>query len=400
MLTLAEQAQAQSMSSTWTADQLVRLQRADLPALGLIGAADVNPVIADLWLWDIWPVQLDNGNVAEVLGGSLWVVLSAPRRADPDGRHDEARMRLLHHAGGAWRDCGNLLPDGFAPGSREWSGSTRLDVATGALTLWFTVAGRRGAVEHSAEQRLFHCRGTLHLTGDRPRASDWHALTESVVNDGRYYADTAIGKAISGQIKGFRDPYWFRDPADGKGYLLFTGSKAEAASRSDHDGVIGIALAEDACGTGAYMILPPIIDADGLANELERPHVIVHDGCYYLFWSTHAHVFAPGGPVAPTGLYGMVAPSLFGPYEPLNGSGLVLANPPREPRQAYAWQVIPSAGASFDVVSFVDLWGMDGCDPARDAGLKARQFGGTIAPVVTIMIDGKTTRILASEGAQ
>jgi levansucrase len=395
MLTIEEQAQSRSPCSDWTAAQLERLRLTEMPEIALIDATDVKPIIADRSLWDLWPVQDGNGDLAEIGGGSLWVMLSAPRGVDPDQRHDEARMRLLHHIGDAWLDCGDLLPDGFAPGSREWSGSTRLDIATGELTLWFTAAGRRGAADHSAEQRLFHCRGTLDLTGDRPCASDWHSLTESVKNDGRYYADPATGAPIGGQIKGFRDPYWFRDPADGQGYLLFTGSKATAESRSDYDGVIGVAAAQDASGTGAFTAVPPVIAADGLAGELERPHVVVHEGRYYLFWSTHSHVFAPAGPVGPTGLYGMVAPSLFGPYQPLNGSGLVLANPAREPRQGYAWQVIPSAGESFTVVSFIDFWGLEGRDCATDLRLKARQFGGTIAPAVTIMIDGKTTRIIA-----
>ncbi len=60
----------------------------------------------------------------------------------------------------------------------------------------------------------------------------------------------------------------------------------------------------------------------------------------------------------PTGLYGMVAPSLHGPYEPLNGTGLVIANPAAEPRQGYCWQVLDT----LEVISFVDHWGLHGRD--------------------------------------
>jgi levansucrase len=200
-----------------------------------------------------------------------------------------------------------------------------------------------------------------------------------------------VNQGVAGLIKGFRDPYWFRDPADGQGYILFTASKSAEASQSSHDGVVGIALANDENGLAPFTLLPPLIDADGQANELERPHVFVVDGHYYLFWSTQAHVFAPGGIAGPTGLYGMVAPSLFGPYEPLNRSGLVLANPPSEPKQAYAWQVVPG---TLEVVAFVDYWGVDGRDIDHDPALKASQFGGTIAPMVRIALDGKTTRIV------
>jgi levansucrase len=381
---------AEPASSLWTGAHIELLQSTALPQAPLIGGAEAAPVVPGLTLWDVWPVQLDNGDVAAVQGGSLWVVLSAPRRDDPNVRHTEARMRLLLRTNDHWHDCGDLLPDGFAPGSREWSGSTRLDPATGTVTLWFTAAGQRGKPPIDFEQRLFHATGTLDVSGALPHVVNWRGLTQSVLNDGSYYVDLSINQGIPGRIKGFRDPYWFRDPATGQGYILFTGSKPSHLSRSDYDGVIGIA-AEQA--DGSYTLLPSLIDADGLANELERPHIFVRDGLYYLFWSSQTHVFAPDGPVGPTGLYAMVAPSLFGPYMPLNGSGLVLTNPVSEPRQAYAWQVLPT----LDVVSFVDLWGLQGRDAEADAALKAAHFGGTIAPMIKININQKSTQLIADK---
>ncbi len=398
MLIADEQNSSQNHSkcSHWTHAHIARLDPATLPVTAIIGADDARPILPELALWDIWPVQLDDGSVAQVGGGSLWVILSAPRRADPNLRHDEARMRLLFRSGNEWHDCGNLLPDGFAPGSREWSGSTRINLETGEVALWFTAAGRRGDNIAQFEQRLFQAAGTLDLSGPEPRIANWRNLTQSATNDGKYYANLAENQGVPGRIKGFRDPYWFRDPADGQGYILFTGSKSAADSKSSHDGVIGIALANDADGIAptGFTLLPAIVDADGLVNELERPHVFVHDGLYYLFWSSQASVFAPGGAAGPTGLYGMAAPSLFGPYEPLNGSGLVLANPASEPLQAYAWQVVPS----LEVVSFVDYWGLNGADKESDPGLRSRQFGGTIAPVVRIAISGTTTHIVTELG--
>jgi levansucrase len=376
------------LCSHWTAAQLALVSVQKRPETPLISAIQAQPVVAGLTVWDVWPVQLDDGRVADIGGGSLWVALSAPRRDDPNLRHDEARMRLMLRTGDDWSDCGDLLPDGLAPGSREWSGSTRLNPVTGEVTLWFTAAGRRGAVTLDFEQRLFHAVGRLDLSGKLPRIAGWAGLTESVANDGNHYADLATRQGVAGRIKGFRDPYWFRDPADGQGYILFTGSKSAAASRSDYDGVIGIAASRD---DGTFELLPPLVDADGLANELERPHVIVHEGLYYLFWSTQSQVFSPDVAAGPTGLYGMVAPSLFGPYVPLNGSGLVLANPAAEPRQAYAWQVLPS----LEVVSFVDYWGLDGRAIDANPALKASQFGGTIAPMVTLALAEATTHIVA-----
>jgi levansucrase len=374
----------------WQGQQISQIDPNSIPCPPVFDASDIVHIDPTMTLWDIWPVQYDNGDVASVGGGSLWVMLSAPRRPDPDLRHDQARMRLLLRTSETWTDCGNLLPDGFAPGSREWSGSTRLDPVTGTITLWFTAAGRRGESHIDFEQRLFHARGHLDLSGLTPRVTGWHDLTQSVVNTGAYYADLATTQGSLGQIKGFRDPYWFRDPKDGQGYLLFTGSRASHVSQSNYDGVIGIAKADDADGVMPFVLQAPLIDAYGLASEMERPHVFVQDGLYYLFWSTQSHIFDANGPIGPTGLYGMVAPSLFGPYEPLNGSTLVLANPPSESRQAYAWQVVPTG----EIVSFVDYWGLNGRDPKIDLAAKQSQFGGCIAPSTQIVLSGATTRIV------
>jgi levansucrase len=144
-----------------------------------------------------------------------------------------------------------------------------------------------------------------------------------------------------------------------------------------------IALAE--AGPAGWSLRPPLLVAEGINHELERPHVIVHASSYYLFWSTQRHGFDPAG-TAPTGLYGFAAPALAGPYTPLNGSGLVLRNPPAQPDQAYAWLVRPD----LDVVSFVNYRGAaTDDDPARArAG-----FGGTIAPVLRLHLDGTATAV-------
>jgi levansucrase len=377
-------------ASFWRAEHVAAIADVPLPQSKIINADLAAPLSPQLSLWDIWPVQLDDGSVAPIANGSLWVMLSAPRKPDPDERHSVARMRLIYRHNDRWIDCGDLLPDGFSPGSREWSGSTRFDPKTNQVTLWFTAAGRVGATEPNFEQRLFQAVGQLDLSGALPKLVDWTGLTETVSNDGRFYADLRTDQGVPGRIKGFRDPYWFRDPADGRGYILFTGSKPSAKSNSAYNGVIGIAAATDDDGFASFSLLPPIIDGDGVVNELERPHMIFRDGQYYLFWSSQRSVFAPGGPAGPTGLYGMVGASPLGPFTPLNGTGLVVANPDAEPRQAYAWQVLPS----LEIVSFVDHWGLKGRDIAVDPLLKAAQFGGTIAPIIKITIDGATTSLV------
>ena len=226
------------------------------------------------------------------------------------------------------------------------------------------------------------------MSGATPTIVGWSAAKPLVINDGTFYVDLAVNQRKPGGILGFRDPYWFWDPFDDCEYILFTGSLP--GSVHECSGVVGLARAITNNNGAGFALMPPIVSADGLANEMERPHMLVRDSQYYLFWSTQHSVFADGGPKGPSGLYGMVGPSITGPFTPLNGTGLVIANPPAEPRQAYCWQVLDT----LEVISFVDHWGLRGRDPLSDPALNRAQFGGTIAPMLRIAINGATTELL------
>lgn len=358
----------------WSAAHVAAIQLTPAQTAPLLTDSDVTRVGPDLDLWDAWPIQRDDGHPAEVAQGeTLWMALAAPRFDDPDERHLHARIHLLSKTDAGWRDLGPAMPDGFAPGSREWSGSAVLDAAQMSVTLYFTAAGRRGEAETSFEQRLFRAEATLKRAGAGWRLDAWRGLAEIIARDPLYYMETAGPGGHVGTIKAFRDPAYFRDPADGQRYLFFAGSCA--ASRSSYNGVIGAAVS--AADGDPWRSLPPLLTADTLNNELERPHVVYHGGSYYLFWSTQRHVFNPDGPTGPTGLYGVVADRLTGPWRPLNGTGLVFANPASAHRQAYSWFVMPD----LLVTSFVDDWGED--DAAR-----ARRFGATFAPMLRLRLQG------------
>jgi len=330
------------MTSHWTRAHVARIADGPVPSAPLINPADLPPRFTKVDLWDFWPVQEMDGTIARFDDCELWMALSAPPMPDPLARHTHARIRLLERVGDTWQDRGDLLPDGLTPGSREWSGSAIVDPEHRRLTLFFTAAGRRGEARPSFEQRLFQTSSVL----DGVRPGDWSEPTQSVVSDGVLYDLAAQADGEVGTIKALRDPGFFRDPVDGAVYLLFAASLA--VSTSAFNGAIGIARADNAT-LNRWTLQLPLIAADNVNNELERPHMIVRDGNYFLFWSTQRHVFAPGvGAV--TGLYGMVAPNIGGPYTPLNGSGLVLANPPQSPTQSYSWFVT----SELEVFSFLD----------------------------------------------
>ncbi|MBS0255107.1 MAG: glycoside hydrolase family 68 protein [Proteobacteria bacterium] len=368
-------------STVWRPEQVAAIVTSARSTIPLV-AGPVEAPLAGLDLWDMWPAQLADGNTASFAGATLWFVLSAPRLPDPDLRHGIARIRLVLERDGGWVDCGNALPDGLNPGSREWAGSALFDPATGRMTLFYTVAGYPGEAQTTFAQRLFQTTGQLDWTGPVPQITGWSEPTESVVADQVDYMRVTQAEGVPGFIKGFRDPAHFRDPADGASYLLFTGSLQQASS--DWNGCIGLARATSE-QAGGWELLPPLITADGLNNEQERPHVLFHAGAYYLFWSTQRKVFAPGGPSGPNGLYGMVADRLTGPYRPLNGTGLVAANPDQAPFQTYSWWV----DADLAVHGFVDLIDTDGSKMEDRAEWRRAHFGGCPAPRFHLRLDGQ-----------
>ncbi len=342
-------------------------------ALPVLTRAEARPILSALDLWDCWPLEHPDGRIVRRNGREWWLFLSSPRLPDPGQRHDEARIRIVMRDALGWHDQGPALPDGVGPGSREWAGSAVLWDDGGRLSLYFTAAGRRGE-PHSFEQRLFEIAGRL--SGDG--IGDWGSPREIVASDGLRYVAARELVGVPGAIKAFRDPAFFRDPATGQDHILFAGSAGWDAD--PHNGVVGLATR---CATG-WRLDDPLVEAIGVNNELERPHVRMFGGRYYLFFSTQGRTFAPGAVSGPNGLYALTAGALLGPWSPVNGSGLVAANPPAEPTQAYSWWV----DGEGDVVAFIDHWGMAERDFVTHPALLRSQFGGTPTPVFHIHAAG------------
>lgn len=374
-----------SPTAFWTSEHLRALHIAPCHEIPVVDGKALQHPLPGFDLWDLWPLQLSDGATAVVDGWTLWFVLSAPAGEDPEARHDIVRIRLMSARAGEWRDHGNALPDELNPGSREWAGSALYDPERGLVTLYWTASGLRGEEQRTFTQRMYETTGTL--TGDAAAfaVEGWTAPREIAGGPIPHYMLVTGAKGAAGFIKGFRDPAHFRDPVDGANYLLFTGSLQDA--RSDWNGCIGLLRRE---GDG-WAVLPPLLGADGLNNEQERPHIVFHAGRYYLFWSTQRKVFAPGEPNGPNGLYGMVAERMDGPWLPLNGSGLVAGNPEEAPVQTYSWWVTHE----LTVHGFADYpnsrYGNDHGDPAW----RRSHFAGVPAPVFRLVLDGTHTEIAA-----
>jgi levansucrase len=375
--------------TAWSRDHIAALRPGAVGQLPLIEEADVVPVVEGIDIWDSWPIRTPDGSIADVCGHDAWVALAVSSGGDPDLRHDVAQQRAFSTGDdGSFADVGPLFPAGGPLGARQWAGSTVLD--GDRLHAYYTAVGIPGADKPGFRQRLAVATATLRCDNGRPRFDDWSDHVELFQPDPRWYDTVDQIDGEPGFIKAFRDPFPFVDPASGAEYLFFTASLSPSRSTSDFNGAIGVAR-RTGDGVRDWEMLEPLITADRVNNELERPHAVVVDGRYYLFFSTQSRTFHPDL-VAPTGLYGFVADDVLGPYTPLNGHGLVFTNPPERPVQVYSWLVLND----LSIVGFIDGWGI-GADgqllSTIDRDDRTRRFGGTFSPTVHIVVDGDQAQL-------
>jgi levansucrase len=233
---------------------------------------------------------------------------------------------------------------------------------------------------------------TLTVSNGEVQFEDWsdHEVLLSGA-DTEFYASTEATEGGAGEIDAFRDPWFYLDEETGDEYILFTATMPQA--ECEGDGVVGIARATDD-SLLEWEVMPPMLDGHCVNNELERPQIIVQDGLSYLLFSTHSHTFHDGTS-GPEGLYGFVADSFLGPYEPLNGTGLVLANPEEAPFQSYSWMTLPN-GVVTSFFQFFDI----GTDVEvsyvgeQSEEFQMEHFGGTFAPSILVEFDGDRTEFV------
>ncbi|KPY60615.1 Levansucrase [Pseudomonas amygdali pv. sesami] len=357
------------------------------------------PVMSDtVFIWDTMPLRELDGTVVSVNGWSVIVTLTADRHPDDpqyvgangrydikrdwEDRHGRARMCYWYsRTGKDWIFGGRVMAEGVSPTTREWAGTPVLLNDKGDIDLYYTCVTPGAAIAK--------VRGRIVTSDKGVELKDFTEVKTLFEADGKYYQTEAQNSTWN-----FRDPSPFIDPNDGKLYMVFEGNVA--GERGTHTvgaaelgpvppgheeiggarfqvGCIGLAVAKDLSGD-EWEILPPLVTAVGVNDQTERPHYVFQDGKYYLFTISHKFTYADGV-TGPDGVYGFVGEHLFGPYRPMNASGLVLGNPPAQPFQTYSHCVMPNGL----VTSFIDSVPTSGED---------YRIGGTEAPTVRILLEG------------
>ena len=407
--------------------------------------ADFPRTNPDVWVWDTWPLADLHANQIQFRGWEIVFSLTADTRAGYtfDDRHVHARIGYFYRraniparlrpANGGWTYGGHLFPDGSSvrifggaqlSQNAEWSGSARLMSIGGSVSLYYTALGfNRDADDQDISPAIAiiaRSDGQLHANGQRVWFSGFDDHLALLRPDGVHYQNGQQNPYYN-----FRDPFPFIDPANpGKVYMVFEGNTAvQRGARACTEADLGYAAddpdredLEQVMDSGAtfqmanvglavatnreltqWRFLPPILSANCVNDQTERPQIYLKNGKYYLFTITHRSTYAAGVD-GPDGVMGFVGKGIRSDFLPLNsGSGLVLGNPtdlnspvgapfaldPRQnPRtfQSYSHYVMPGGR----VTSFIDAIG-----PRR---------GGSHAPTVRILINGANTTLDTSYG--
>lgn len=379
---------------------------------------DTNP---DVWVWDTWTLTDARSDQISYKGWEVIFSLTADRHAGYsfDDRHWNARIGYFYRragvpaserpANGGWIYGGHLFPDGASPGTAEWSGSTRI-FSGGKIKTFYTATTRSSSQIMLAEGQIQADDSGVRFTGFGPGTH-----TKLLEPDGVLYQTHAQNPDFA-----FRDPFTFRDPRyPGKTFMVFEGNNGgalgshqctesdlgyrpgdpnaetvagvQAAGANRRTANVGLAVATNPDLT-AWRLLPPILSANCVNDQTERPQIYLDNGRYYLFTISHQFTYA-AGLRGPDGVYGFVGKGIRSDFQPLNRSGLVLGNPtnlnrplnrPQEPvdpdqnprqYQSYSHYVMPGGL----VESFID-------------NVEGRR-GGSLAPTVRLDIKGARTTV-------
>jgi levansucrase len=383
-------------TAVWTRAQALKVQSDPTNTKPRI-PADFPVMNDEVWVWDTWPLTTLGTKPVSYKGWNVIFSLTAPRNVPFGDRHWWARIGYFFSRDGkSWEYGGHLFPNGTSFGSREWAGSALL---TGdRVNLFYTASGGDDAPPGerlNPLQRLATASGRIRADADGVWFTGFRNHRIIAEPDGRMY-QTLEQSQGGATIYAFRDPFVFRDPGDDQVYMLFEGNSGGQAGTHTcgprelgpvppghtvpdrahlYTGNIGLARATRA-NLRRWELLPPLLSANCVNQQTERPHLVIEDGRYYLFTISHMFTFAPGL-TGPDGLYGFLGDSLRSDYRPLNASGLVLGNPADAPVQQYSEYVMPN----WLVESFIDT-------------LPPEIFGGTLAPTLRIEPDGSRTHLV------
>lgn len=399
-----------------------------------------------VWVWDTWTLTDGKADQLSYKGWDVIFSLVADRNLVFDERHVHAKLGYFFRkagipaeqrpANGGWTYGGLVFPD-TASGAifedqafstnTEWSGSTRLFEGNKLRTFYTGVAFYRDADDKDTkpyDPRIVQSEGRIFADDSGVWFSGFRDQHDMLKADGNYYQNASQNPYFN-----FRDPFTFTDPAyPGKTFMVFEGNTAvQRGSRSCNNGDLGYAPGDpnaekldDVMDSGAvyqmanvglavatnkaltnWTFLPPILSANCVTDQTERPQIYIKDGKYYLFTISHRGTFAAGID-GPEGVYGFVGNGVRSDFQPMNrGTGLVLGNPVdlNSPKgDPFAPDANQNTGTFQSYSHFVQPGGLVQSFIDTIGGPSDFRRGGTLAPTVHLNIDGVNSSVDRSYG--
>lgn len=341
--------------------------------------------VTDLDVWDSWAVQNPRTKLVENWNGYQLAVamMGVP------GKND-SHLYLLYNKFGDnnlqnWKNAGSIFGYGLDELDQQWSGSAILN-SDGSVQLFYTkVDTRDNGKNHQKIASI-----TLNLGHDSEKV--WINSTENdqviFEGDGYHYQTFDQWNATNRGADNIamRDAHIVEEE-DGSRYLVFEASTGTENYQGAHqifdlsnyggdsnfkvksllqilkngditsratwaNAAIGILkLNGDEKKPKVEKVYSPLITANMVSDEIERPSLVKLDGKYYLFAASrlnrgsnddawYAANTAVGDNVV---MVGYVSDNLLGGYKPLNNSGVVLtASVPADWRTAtYSYYAVP-----------------------------------------------------------
>lgn len=413
--------------TSWTREQAASMEYDASNTYPIFDPKRVRPLNADYEVWDSWLVLTENGRVAVVGGYHVLIALSQPI-TEPN------QARLLYFYSkvdeNRWVTGGHVFDTPLVAGSQEWSGST-IVTNEGELQFFYTIAspydeqGMSQTLQRIATAKvpftttptcLTLLAPTYHELLIEPDGFYYQTMEQAVCGEQRFpnQHNTAAGSNQNNNFT-FRDPHYFKDPETGREYLLFEantgtalhqegtvleryvgsslGSYQPSADALKANGCIGALRLTNQRTTGRF--LPPVLSSNLVTDEIERINVIYHHEHYYLFVTTHGNKMTVNGNdlVNRDFMLGWISDSLFGRYEPLNGTGVVITQKsPGAPfigqeeneQYVYSWLVVPVRKGRFVVIAYS---GYSTLSNQQTVEIRSA------APVLSLSIKGRSTRL-------
>jgi beta-fructofuranosidase len=209
------------------------------------------------------------------------------------------------------------LPDAILPGEEgEWDD----------LALWTGCA-----VEHNGTFFLFYTgrqKDEFYVQRIGVATSDdlinWQKHPANPIlehHPDHYHMDNSLNELDC--VPAWRDPFVFKDPNSDKFFMTL--SARTKGEETEYNACIALAESDNLLD---WKVHPPIL-APEIYDEMENTQVIFHNNLYYLFFCTHKKGYHPEHAAehgAASGLHCYYSKSLFGPFAPVNKTGIVLDN--------------------------------------------------------------------------